>query len=216
MPAHRHRRPRRRARLADDDLARAEAVFAWVTDTTATVATTRTHEHAPDVVGPDRPLGHRPVLGPVIFLAVMWAVFALTTTVAAPLQGALDAFFTGPVTSVTTAAFAAVGLGGSLVEGFVVDGLIAGVGMLLTFVPLMAIMFALLALLEDSGLHGPGRRRDRPAHGAGSACPGARSCRWWSGSAATCRRSPRCASCPTPGTGCSPRCSSRSRPAPRA
>ena len=81
----------------------------------------------------------------------MWAVFALTTTVAAPLQGALDAFFTGPVTSVTTSAFAAIGMSGSLVEGFVVDGLIAGVGMLLTFVPLMAIMFALLALLEDSG-----------------------------------------------------------------
>ena len=31
------------------------------------------------------------------------------------------------------------------------DGLIAGVGMLLTFVPLMIIMFLLLALLEDSG-----------------------------------------------------------------
>ena len=31
------------------------------------------------------------------------------------------------------------------------DGLVAGVGTLLSFVPLMAIMFALLALLEDSG-----------------------------------------------------------------
>jgi ferrous iron transport protein B len=38
-----------------------------------------------------------------------------------------------------------------LVTGLVVDGLIAGVGMLLTFVPLMAVMFVLLALLEDSG-----------------------------------------------------------------
>jgi ferrous iron transport protein B len=33
----------------------------------------------------------------------------------------------------------------------VVDGLIAGVGMLLTFVPLMAVMFAFLSVLEDSG-----------------------------------------------------------------
>jgi ferrous iron transport protein B len=32
-----------------------------------------------------------------------------------------------------------------------VDGLIAGVGMLLTFVPLMALMFLLLAILESSG-----------------------------------------------------------------
>ena len=46
---------------------------------------------------------------------------------------------------------AQVGLGGSWVEGFVVQGLIAGVGMLLTFTPLMTIMFALLAVLEDSG-----------------------------------------------------------------
>ena len=36
-------------------------------------------------------------------------------------------------------------------RGQVLDGLVAGVGMLLSFVPLMAIMFALLALLEDSG-----------------------------------------------------------------
>jgi ferrous iron transport protein B len=134
----------------DDDLARAEAVFAWVTDTTEH-ATTRAHEGRQTWSDRIDRWATAPLLGPMIFLAVMWAVFALTTTVAAPLQGALDAFFTGPVTTVTRAAFDAVGLGGSLVEGFVVDGLIAGVGMLLTFVPLMAIMFALLALLEDSG-----------------------------------------------------------------
>ncbi len=134
----------------DDDLARAEAVFAWVSDTTER-ATTRDHEHLRTWTDRIDRWVTAPLLGPGIFLGVMWAVFALTTTVAAPLQGALDAFFTGPVTSLTTAAFEAVGLGGSLVEGFVVDGLIAGVGMLLTFVPLMAIMFALLALLEDSG-----------------------------------------------------------------
>ncbi|HSO04336.1 MAG TPA: ferrous iron transport protein B [Candidatus Limnocylindrales bacterium] len=134
----------------EDDLARAEAVFTWVTDTTA-MATSRAHELRQTWSDRIDRWVTAPVIGPVIFLGVMWAVFALTTTVAAPLQGALDAFFTGPVTSATTAAFGAVGLGGSLVEGFVVDGLIAGVGMLLTFVPLMAIMFVLLALLEDSG-----------------------------------------------------------------
>jgi len=92
-----------------------------------------------------------PVLGPLSFLAVMWLVFQLTTTIAAPLQGALDAFFSGPVSTGATRILDAVGLGGTWVQGLVVDGLIAGVGMLLTFLPLMAIMFALLALLEDSG-----------------------------------------------------------------
>ena len=81
----------------------------------------------------------------------MWAVFQLTTTVAAPLQGALDALVTGPISAAATGLLDAVGLGDTWVTGLVVDGLIAGVGMLLTFVPLMAIMFALLSLLEDSG-----------------------------------------------------------------
>jgi ferrous iron transport protein B len=92
-----------------------------------------------------------PVIGPLAFLAVMWLVFVLTTTIAAPLQGALDALFSGPVSAGAARVLEAVGLGGTWVQGLVVDGLIAGVGMLLTFLPLMAIMFALLALLEDSG-----------------------------------------------------------------
>ena len=89
--------------------------------------------------------------GPLLFLAAMWAVFQLTTTVAAPLQEALDWFFSGPVTTAAVALLGLVGLDDTWVRSLVVDGLIAGVGMLLTFVPLMAIMFALLALLEDSG-----------------------------------------------------------------
>ena len=94
----------------DEDLARAEAVFAWVTDTTALV-TTRTHEQRRTWSDRFDRWATAPVLGPVIFLVVMWAVFPLTTTVAAPLQDALDSFFSGPVTTVPTAAFAAVGLG---------------------------------------------------------------------------------------------------------
>jgi ferrous iron transport protein B len=134
----------------DDDLSRAEAVFAWVTDTAA-MASTRSHETRRTWTDRVDRWATAPLIGPVLFLAVMWGVFTLTTRAAAPLQDALDTFFAGPVTTGAQRLLAAVGLGGSLLEGFVVDGLIAGVGMLLTFVPLMAIMFALLALLEDSG-----------------------------------------------------------------
>jgi ferrous iron transport protein B len=91
------------------------------------------------------------VLGPLLFLLVMWGVFEATTTIAAPLQDALGTLVSGPVTSAGRWLFGLVGLSGSWGEGLVLDGLVAGVGMLLTFVPLMAIMFALLALLEDSG-----------------------------------------------------------------
>ncbi|MGV8909521.1 MAG: ferrous iron transport protein B [Propionicimonas sp.] len=92
-----------------------------------------------------------PVLGPLIFLGVMWLVFQITTAVAAPLQGFLGDLFAGPVSDGVIWFLTQLGLGGTWVEGLLVSGLIAGVGMLLTFVPLMTLMFILLAVLEDSG-----------------------------------------------------------------
>lgn len=92
-----------------------------------------------------------PVVGPLVFLAAMWTVFQTTTTVAVPLQELLGRLVVGPVSRLTGASFDAVGLGDSWARSFAVDGLVAGVGMLLTFVPLMTIMFLLLAVLEDSG-----------------------------------------------------------------
>ena len=100
------------------------------------------------------PLSHRvdrlvlhPVVGPILFLAVMWAVFFITTTVAGPLQDGLEAFITGPV----SAAARSILPDNWLVTGLLVDGLIGGVGMVLTFAPLLALMFLCLAVLEDSG-----------------------------------------------------------------
>jgi ferrous iron transport protein B len=81
----------------------------------------------------------------------MWLVFQLTTRVAAPLQSALGGFVTGPVADGADHLLGALGLGGTWVSRFVVDALVAGVGLVLTFVPLMAMIFALLAMLEDSG-----------------------------------------------------------------
>ena len=87
------------------------------------------------------------VLGPILFLAVMWAVFFITTTVAGPLQDGLEAFITGPVSDGARSVLPEHWL----VSGLVVDGLIGGVGMVLTFAPLLALMFLCLAVLEDSG-----------------------------------------------------------------
>ena len=89
--------------------------------------------------------------GPIVFLATMWLVFQITTTVAAPFQDALDTFFSGPVSEWVLAGLGAMGLDHPIVTGLLVDGLIAGVGMVLTFAPLMALMFLCLAVLEDSG-----------------------------------------------------------------
>ena len=104
------------------------------------------------------PLSHRldavalhPVVGPLLFLAVMWVVFQITTTVAAPLQDGLEALVSGPLSDWARAGLEAIGLGHPLITGLLVDGLIGGVGMVLTFAPLMALMFLCLAVLEDSG-----------------------------------------------------------------
>ena len=94
----------------------------------------------------DRVVLH-PVLGPILFLAVMWAVFFITTTVAGPLQDGLEALITGPVSDGARSVLP----DHWLVSGLVVDGLIGGVGMVLTFAPLLALMFLCLAVLEDSG-----------------------------------------------------------------
>ena len=86
-----------------------------------------------------------PVLGPLIFLAAMFVVFEITTTVAAPFQDWMEGFFTGPLSDWAAAGLVAVGLDYPFVHGLLIDGLINGVGMVLTFVPLMALMFFCLA-----------------------------------------------------------------------
>lgn len=134
----------------DDDFAVEDARFSWIAEVCDSCVT-HTDLERRSISDRIDDLATAPVIGPIIFLVVMWLVFQVTTSVAAPLQDALDALVTGPVTDAATAVFSAVGLGGSVLEGFVVEGLIAGVGMLLTFIPLMALMFVLLAVLEDSG-----------------------------------------------------------------
>ncbi len=138
------------ARDCTDEIGCADARFDWIDGAVEAAVARSGHSRQTWSDRFDRIALSR-VGGPLVFAVVMWLVFQLTTTVAAPLQDALDALFTGPVSDGTRAALEAVHLGHPVITGLVVDGLIAGVGMLLTFVPLMALMFALLALLEDSG-----------------------------------------------------------------
>jgi ferrous iron transport protein B len=138
------------ADVEHDEFALADARFARVAEVVdATTRRTRTDRQTwSDRI--DR-FVTSPVLGPPLFLAVMWGVFQLTTVAAAPAVDGLDRLFAGPISHGAAALAAVVGLDGTWVEGLVVDGLVAGVGMVLTFVPLMVLMFMLLALLEDSG-----------------------------------------------------------------
>lgn len=91
------------------------------------------------------------VLGIPIFLALMWIVFKITTDVAGPYLDWVDGIIGGPITNWVVAIISAIGLGGSWVENLFVDGIIAGVGGVLVFVPVMMSLYLALAILEDSG-----------------------------------------------------------------
>ncbi len=90
-------------------------------------------------------------LGLPIFLAAMWVVFKLTADVSAPYLDWIGAVLSGPVTGWLEAILSALGLGGTWVESLLVDGVVAGVGGVLVFVPVLMALYFGLAVLEDSG-----------------------------------------------------------------
>ncbi|WP_300366869.1 ferrous iron transport protein B [Brachyspira sp.] len=85
-------------------------------------------------------------LGFPIFLAVLWLIFKVTFTVGAYPQGWLE-------TGIGALSDFVGGLlpDGSLIQSVVVDGIIGGVGAVLSFLPLVLILFTGIAFLEDCG-----------------------------------------------------------------
>lgn len=96
----------------------------------------------------DRLLTH-PVWGVPVFLCIMAFVFFLTFTIGDWLKGYFETFldlFSGSLSGFLESIHAA----GWLIS-LIVDGIVAGVGGILTFIPNIAILFLALAILEDSG-----------------------------------------------------------------
>ncbi|NLE18805.1 MAG: ferrous iron transporter B, partial [Propioniciclava sp.] len=77
--------PRLTGAAALDDLSRDDERFAWVESAVRAGTTGSGAERVSTSDRVDRVATH-PVAGPLLFLAVMWLVFQVTTTVAAPLQ----------------------------------------------------------------------------------------------------------------------------------
>jgi len=98
----------------------------------------------------DRVVAHR-WLGLPAFLAVMWLVLKITTDVTAPFLDWVDAVVSGPISRWAASAVGAIGLGETWVESLVVDGILAGVGGVLVFVPVLFGLYLTLAILEDTG-----------------------------------------------------------------
>ncbi len=96
----------------------------------------------------DRLLTH-PLWGIPVFLLIMCLVFFMTFTVGDALKGVFE---TGldMVSDGAAGILETIGAAGWL-KSLIVEGIIAGVGGILTFIPNIFILFLALAVLEDSG-----------------------------------------------------------------
>ncbi|AVP35707.1 ferrous iron transport protein B [Staphylococcus felis] len=90
-------------------------------------------------------------LGIPIFLGIMWLIFQVTFTwIGTPLSDQLDAFIGGPLTDFIKQVMNQMSIYPAL-QDLVTDGIIAGVGGVLVFVPQILVLFFFISLLEDSG-----------------------------------------------------------------
>ncbi len=89
-----------------------------------------------------------PFWGLGILAGFLALVFWLTFAVGTPLQGLLDTYVIGGLADVVSSWMTNAPV---WLSGLVVDGIIGGAGLVVTFLPILLIFFAVLALLEDLG-----------------------------------------------------------------
>ncbi|MCR5404646.1 MAG: ferrous iron transporter B [Butyrivibrio sp.] len=89
-----------------------------------------------------------PVLGIVVFAAVMWLVFYISQTT---LGTWLSELLAGWIESFQGIVGDAMADANPLLYAILVDGIIGGVGAVVGFLPLVMVMYFLIALLEDCG-----------------------------------------------------------------
>jgi ferrous iron transport protein B len=86
-----------------------------------------------------------PVAGPLVFVAVVFAVFQTIFTAAVPLMDAVKWLFD------VTGNWIAATLPDSMLRSLVVDGIWRGVGSVVVFLPQVLLLFLFIGILEDSG-----------------------------------------------------------------
>ncbi len=92
----------------------------------------------------DRILTHR-LWGSLIFIAIMVVVFQSVFSWAGPLMDGIEWLFE------SLGGLAAAYIPAGMLQSLVVDGIIAGVGGVLVFLPQILILFLFIAILEDCG-----------------------------------------------------------------
>ncbi|MFK5927514.1 MAG: ferrous iron transport protein B [Desulfuromusa sp.] len=84
-------------------------------------------------------------LGPILMVAILYAMFQITFSLGEIPMGWLESLFAWISATVTRL------IPEGLLQSLVVSGIIDGVGGVMGFVPLIAIMFLMISFLEDSG-----------------------------------------------------------------
>ncbi len=85
-----------------------------------------------------------------MFIAIMGVVFYLTFNVIGAWLQDLVALGVGRLTDAVDGALAAAGVN-DVIHGLIINGIFEGVGSVLSFLPIIVVMFFFLSLLEDSG-----------------------------------------------------------------
>jgi len=135
-----------RETIRDPDIALAEARYGFIHGLAKEFLQRRTtlqdREQITTII--DRWLTHR-IWGFPIFLAIMWLMFQFTFTVGGFFSSLLDEAFGWLGVSVSGL------MGESLFSSFIVDGLISGVGSVISFMPEIFCLFLFISFLGDIG-----------------------------------------------------------------
>ena len=91
------------------------------------------------------------IWGLPIFLLLMWFVFQFTSNVSGPFLDWVDLFINEFILKWTIRNLGLMGLGDSWISSLITDGVIAGVGGVLVFVPVLLFLYLALGVMEDSG-----------------------------------------------------------------
>lgn len=114
------------------------------------IITTKKQQKPPLTETIDRLATNR-FLGIPIFLGLLYVMFMLTFDwLGFPLSDMLDAFFSGPLTTVVLSILDAIDAS-IFIRSLILEGIIGGVFGVLVFVPQIFILFFFISLLEDSG-----------------------------------------------------------------
>lgn len=145
------------AAVAADPAADATEIFSWVDEVEQSLG--RIESQASRLSRSDRidRFLLNPWFGIPVFFALMWLLFKVAGEWVGPIQDLFDGFFASEepgalsVANLTNTLLGQVGLEDTWVQGLLVGGVLTGLGVVASFVPLMFAIFFMISLLEDSG-----------------------------------------------------------------